>query len=316
MKNIPKFFVFTCVKNGRAYINKLFDSMLAQTSTNFVHFIYEDGSSEPLNEIVYSYQEKASKLPNPFDVIYEKSSKNIGLNMATMYCIQKCDKSFFIWIDCDNWIDKDFFRYLGKRIDKHQHCDIVRSKLITEPYIKNNQKIYNNWKKELEMFFRSKYYYSFFAVRFAFFKRINPSLFFLDNKSFFNDDQVLLLSLCNKAKLVFEDRSVGYFLTRDNQESSGQILIQDGKQQQLEFLKIVSTDCYIFVDNYYRFKDMSREIEKSINKSPAKAKLLYKKLLLLCKQQHFPYSLLNFKNPLYIWLRIFVSFIRNVCHEK
>jgi len=119
------FFVFTCVKNGRKYIEKLFDSLLEQTLTNFVHFIYDDGSDDPIDDLVDEYRKKVSLLANPFPVIYEKNTTNIGINMATQYCISKCCARYFVWIDCDNWIDKNFFNEMTNTINRKGNKFIV-----------------------------------------------------------------------------------------------------------------------------------------------------------------------------------------------
>ncbi len=58
----PLIFLFTCIKDGRKYIWKLFESLLEQTSNNFVHFIYDDGSNDPIEDLVETYKEKAFNL--------------------------------------------------------------------------------------------------------------------------------------------------------------------------------------------------------------------------------------------------------------
>ena len=77
----PLFFLFTCVKDGRKYINKLFDSLLSQTKINFVHYIYEDGSNDPIEDLVLSYKEKVSKLEHPYKVIYDNKDVTDQVNV-------------------------------------------------------------------------------------------------------------------------------------------------------------------------------------------------------------------------------------------
>ena len=108
--NEPLFFLFTCVKDGREYIDKLFESLLMQTKKNFIHYIYEDGSDNPLDEIVENYIKRVNQLDEPYRVVYEKCNKNIGLNKATEHCLKKCYLNYFIWMNCDDWLDVNFFK--------------------------------------------------------------------------------------------------------------------------------------------------------------------------------------------------------------
>jgi len=123
MQNI-KFFIFTCVYNGKKYINRLLDSMLKQDSNNFIHYIYDDGSTDDIGDIINEYKEKASKLDKPFKVIYERNSKNIGNLASTQHCLDKVlefkDCNYFGWINADDWLKDRGIKTLTKCILKKQ----------------------------------------------------------------------------------------------------------------------------------------------------------------------------------------------------
>lgn len=123
------FFLFTCVKDGRKYISKLFDSLLKQSKVNFVHYIYEDGSGDPVEDLVNDYKERSSKLKNPIVIIYEKNKTNVGLNMSTKHCIEHCNKPYFLWLNCDDWVDCDFFENLEKNVLKNERVSVFVSKM-------------------------------------------------------------------------------------------------------------------------------------------------------------------------------------------
>ena len=157
------FFLFTCVKNGRKYIQKLFDSLLKQTKINFVHYIYEDGSEDPVDDLITDYKTKANDIG--LQVIYEKQSINIGLNMATKHCIEQCFLPYFIWIDCDNWVDSRFFEELGNTVRKKNKPNIVRTNKSCVHL--SGAKATNFLKKSIDsgysglLILLNKYYYSF-----------------------------------------------------------------------------------------------------------------------------------------------------------
>lgn len=221
------FFVFTCVKNGRPFIDRLFRSMLLQTKKNFIHYIYEDGSDEPLGDIVDSYKKAASELEEPYTVIYEKNVKNIGLNMATKHCIEKCSAPYFIWIDCDNWINDVFFEELEKVAKHNKKSIVIRTSCveIDEKGIENN--IFSNRqlkktvskKDQSKTFLIGDYGFSFFAVNFSYYKEINPTLKLLNERYMFNDNQVLAHCIFSKKPFSFAAKSISYYLRRDSSES-------------------------------------------------------------------------------------------------
>lgn len=213
----PIFFLFTCVKDGRQYIEKLFDSLIKQTSTCFVHYIYEDGSVDPIEDLVNEYRKKVSKIKNPYKIIYEKQDKNIGLNLATKHCIENCYLPFFIWAGCDDWFDKNFFYEFKKTYIKNRKSIVIRSNVIwawiTDNGIDYRKKIgnYNDYhsKNQLYNIARVNYKTSAFAVNIETYKKINPNIYFDDNKYFFIDDQIM--ALCSfEPTFVYSKKAVFY----------------------------------------------------------------------------------------------------------
>ena len=235
------FFTFTCVRNGRQFISRLFDSLLKQTKKNFIHYIYDDGSTEPLDKMVEDYKQKVSKLEKPYEVIYEKNPNNIGLNMATKHCIDMCSCPYFIWIDCDNFVDSRFFEELEKGIFKHKNATVFRTRLlkydekkdcVSEMYKKH--KSYKD-KKQLKNLLYSKYAYSFFAINYDKYKIANPMNHFENVRSYFNDTQVLFSCALSECEFTFIKKSVGYYLSRD--ESESHVAVCGSSTKQLEMFE-------------------------------------------------------------------------------
>ena len=224
-KFTPLFFLFTCVKDGRKYIKTLFNSLLSQTDFNFVHYIYEDGSVDTIEDLVNEYKLKAS-----YQVMYEKNSINIGLNMATKHCIDICNLPYFIWIDCDNWVDKNFFFELGKAVKKNKKGNLFRTRCYRDN-LKNksidtavfplfSDSLKNKYCKWI-YFFRGykSYYYSFFAMKTEYFKE-KMYFDFLVDRHLFNDDQVLSHYYLTNDTCVFVDKAKGFQLIREDSESA------------------------------------------------------------------------------------------------
>ena len=228
--NNKTFFLFTCVKNGRQYITKLFDSLLAQTEINFVHYIYEDGSDDPVEDIVSDYKKNAESIG--LEVYYEKQEKNIGLNMSTKHCIEQCFLPYFIWIDCDNWVDPNFFKEMGKSVKNNPDAIVHRSNkhIFDEQLQRIVKEMYplteirkRRYKDNEKLLLLDIYWHSFFAVKTKDYLRVNPSCFLLDEKYFYNDQQVLFFCSLSKLDFVFVKKANSFYYRRKGSESlSGQ----------------------------------------------------------------------------------------------
>ena len=304
------FFLFTCVKDGRKYVSKLFNSLLNQTKINFVHFIYEDGSSDPIDDLVDDYRKKANMLSTPYKVIYEKSSINIGLNMATQYCINQCDRDYFIWIDCDNYVDRNFFLELGKLARRNKKSAILRSRAVFSKNGNSNFKIANVPSVELQYFLRSIFYYSFFAVKFDKYLEINKNNYISNIKTFYNDDQIILLLLLAKVKMSFSKKAIGFFLEREDSESSMMILISEGKDDQLDFLKKINNNYYKTLKAYYDCKKKINEIDIDFRRKPLKCYKELKTIYKICKENKLDYSILHYRTKFcnlirFLYFRLF-----------
>ena len=282
--NSVKIFLFTCVKDGRKYIKKLFSSLLEQTNTDFVHFIYDNGSTDPIDDLILIYKKEVAKLKKPYEVIYEKTAESVGLNMATKYCINKCDKPYFIWIDCDNWVHKNFFKNLAKEIKKHPNQVLYRTFLVK---VDENGSTSSNFKqRKLSLksknnaaftFFtrKNRYYYSFFAVNTKKYLELSHNNI-LNIRDYYNDEQILTYCYFSSDNFSMIKRSVGYYLARDNSEAH----IIKPKQN---------------FDNIFAF-DERIKIAKSISKSTEDYYLTIKKLFNEYNLMASEYSLKNITN--------------------
>ena len=222
----PLFFLFTCVKEGRPYIQKLFSSLLKQTKYNFVHYIYEDGSDDPIEDLVNEYKEKASKLVNPYRVEYEKNANNIGLNMATKHCIDMCYCPYFIWIDCDNWVDENFFKELEDAAVAHKNSIYIGSNRFDvcenfiKPYFSKKQlKLAKKKKRDIE-YLCDTFGFSFFAIKHSLYLEINKNNYFVNERHFFNDMQVISHCILSNKEFSFADKAYSYFLCRNDSEGN------------------------------------------------------------------------------------------------
>lgn len=304
----PLFFVFTCVKDGRDFVDKLFDSLLMQTKINFIHFVFEDGSSFPLAEKIEEYRNKINQLRTPYQLVYECNPTNIGLNRATQYCISRCICPFFIWIDCDNYVDINFFNELEKTYNKNRNALLLRTILYDADTLTN--KYFNCGsindalsRYQLGLLIRRKYYYSFFAVNYAKYCLINPNNVFLPDRCFYNDEQVLLLCLLNCAKTPFSTKSIGYFLDRKNQESNQfEMSMEEIRKHQIKLCSLVSDALSQKIKSIYLIKDLYFELSISYKSNFKESIKLINQIKDISKKNHI--QLKNYSNSSLMKYRI------------
>lgn len=219
---MEKFFLITCVYNGKKYIEKLFNSLLNQTKINFVHYIYDDGSTDDISDLIKDYRDKSVRLNKNIRIIYEKCDKNKGLNYSTFHAISKCDCEYFIWIDCDNWVDPEFFEELENVSSRNKNALVIRTNTVG--INENDLKPINKFKKRIPnrrndiAIILDNYYYSFFAIKVDLYKKIDPDNFFINQKNFFNDTQLLFKCSLTPYDFVFAKKARGYMLHRVNSE--------------------------------------------------------------------------------------------------
>ena len=222
-------FIFTCVKNGRKYIERLFDSILNQTCTDFTYFIYEDGSDDSIYDLVVQLKNKVSRLPKPFKIIYEHNPINIGVNLSTKHCISKVDCPYFMWMNCDDFLDKNFIKNATQKIRKNPNYFIYRTNIqyINDDLTLHGKSFYNDASHKLinksdqtfNYFLSGPWRGNHCIINTSIYFKVNPNNYFVENRAFFNDVQLNLLALGSKEKWFFINKSKSFYLLRDESES-------------------------------------------------------------------------------------------------
>lgn len=98
-------------------IKKCIDSILNQTYKNFELILVNDGSTDSSLEICNNYKRKDTRIK-----IINK--KNQGVILARKSGLDVATGKYIIFIDGDDWVDKDLLKILYNEAEK-QDCDIV-----------------------------------------------------------------------------------------------------------------------------------------------------------------------------------------------
>ncbi|UPR52364.1 glycosyltransferase family 2 protein [Vibrio cyclitrophicus] len=122
MMNSPVFSVFTPTFNRRHLINRVYESLCAQTFKDFEWIIIDDGSVDDTESLVNQYISEGS-----LNIKYKKienggkvNAVNLGLDMASGF--------FFLVFDSDDWCTSNaldsFYQHWSKLDNPNDYCAI------------------------------------------------------------------------------------------------------------------------------------------------------------------------------------------------
>ncbi|WP_442596719.1 glycosyltransferase [Neobacillus sp. D3-1R] len=97
--------------NVEKYMEKCIDSVLNQTLSSIEVILVDDGSPDSSGDIADSYLEKDSRIK----VIHKE---NGGLSLARNEGIQAATGKYIIFIDSDDWVDKNLLKKAYDRIEE------------------------------------------------------------------------------------------------------------------------------------------------------------------------------------------------------
>ncbi len=103
--------VVSPMHNGSLYLEAFLQSVLRQSFSSFELIMVDDGSTDDSAQIIQNYQNKDSRIR----LIRQTqkgagSARNLGLSHAK--------GQYIIFLDCDDWFCKDFFKTMIDRIKK------------------------------------------------------------------------------------------------------------------------------------------------------------------------------------------------------
>ena len=115
---MKKVTVILPVYNAEDYVERCLDSILNQTYTDYEIMVINDGSKDSSYEIIKKYEEK-----NP-DKIIVINQENKGVARTRNESIKRADSKYIMFVDNDDYLDKDYIETYVKAIEKDDN-DIV-----------------------------------------------------------------------------------------------------------------------------------------------------------------------------------------------
>ena len=132
-----KYSIIIPVYNVEKYIAKCLDSVLSQSYNNFEAIVVNDGTPDNSQQIIDEYAKKDNRIK---PVIKE----NGGLSDARNYGLKYASGDYIIFLDSDDYIEKDLLKEIDKKATKKQP-DLIkfRTRMVDE-----NGHILNNIEEE------------------------------------------------------------------------------------------------------------------------------------------------------------------------
>lgn len=119
-----KISVIVPVFNAEKYLKKCIDSVISQTYTDWEMILVDDGSNDKSGDIADSYAVKDTRIR----VIHQE---NAGPGMARNHGIDKATGDFLVFLDSDDYIEKEYFQLLSDCV-KEQGAEVVFIDVIQE----------------------------------------------------------------------------------------------------------------------------------------------------------------------------------------
>lgn len=119
-----KISVIVPVFNAEKYLKKCVDSVISQTHTDWEMILVDDGSNDKSGDIADSYAVKDTRIR----VFHQE---NAGPGMARNHGIDKATGDFLVFLDSDDYIEREYFLLLSNCI-KEQGAEAVFIDVIQE----------------------------------------------------------------------------------------------------------------------------------------------------------------------------------------
>ena len=125
-RNLALVSIIVPVYNKVKFLDRCLSSLLAQTYSNIEVIVVDDGSCDGSREILERY---AIKCKN----IKLLEGEHRGPNIARGIGVDNASGDYIMFVDADDWIDKNAVNLLIDAMSRHNECDIVRFNACTEP---------------------------------------------------------------------------------------------------------------------------------------------------------------------------------------
>jgi len=139
----PKLSIVLPVYNTEKYLRKCIENILESTFQDFELIIINDGSTDKSEDIILEFKEKYA------DKIKYIKKENSGISDTRNLGIKTATGQYTIFIDSDDYIDKDMLELLIKKLDDNDFDIVVCDAKLVYETKKNINTVSSGYKQDL-----------------------------------------------------------------------------------------------------------------------------------------------------------------------
>lgn len=242
------------VYNVEKYLKQCLDSIINQTYTNLEIILVDDGNTDNSGTICDYY----SKIDKRIRVIHKK---NEGQSIARNIGIKVSNGKYIGFLDSDDWVEQDMYRFLIENIEKY-NADIISCNLVFEykdrtivPRKENNTIIFfdeNNKKDLIKNFLLHKIYDG--AVWNKLYKKeLFDNIIFPINQYY--EDNFIVFDLLNAAnKIIITNKLFYHYRQNDNSTTK-----RFSPKKYIDEMKAIKHNIEIIQKNYLNFVKLAKQ---------------------------------------------------------
>ena len=298
--------IITPVYNGKAFVHRFLDSVLAQTYDNIELIIINDGSTDCTEIILYSYKERFFNRKINYIIIKQE---NKGQSEAINQGLKIFEGDYLTWLDSDDILKPKHVESKVAFLEVNKDCGMVISGISVVDE--------NDIDKELYVFKRNKpkgkdtifedlikgknvCYMGAYMLRSSCFLKVNPERSILSPQGVGQNYQ-LLLPISYRYKCGYLDEVLYTYVVRRNSHSHSEKTFEDslsccniGKVLLEDIIKLMK----ISDEDYYMKVIQWRYIHNLMDLS-----IIYKDLALLEEQIKIlkKYNMLAMRDLFSLW---------------
>lgn len=120
--NLPLVSIVTPGWNGKSFVHRLLDSILAQTYDNMEYIYVDDGSTDGTKDVVLDYKSRFERRGIAFKYVYKE---NGGLCSAIQEGLQHVNGKYLCWPEYDDILLPSAIEKRIDYLEKHPDCAVV-----------------------------------------------------------------------------------------------------------------------------------------------------------------------------------------------
>ena len=240
--NMPKVSIITPCYNGEEFLDKYFESILAQTYKNLELIFVNDGSTDRTEELALSYRLALEQRGITYKYLFQP---NGGQAKAMNTGFKEMTGKYLVWPDSDDLLSPDSIEKRVDFLEKNPEYDFVRTsgdrfdyetgkRLGTVNYYNNaaNSDIFLDLIQEVTFCACGCY-----MIKTEMLRQIYPDLSIYETDV--GQNWQILIPIAGKGKCGYIDEELYHIAVRSNSHSHHARSLQDEVARQLELKKVL-----------------------------------------------------------------------------